>query len=82
MGTADIFGLVSLVVTVLTSSLSFVSPYWIESLTGADHIYVLDRFYLGLLAECGETYCDWFFENDFLAFKHLPGIFIKYALVC
>ena len=75
MGSADIFGLVSLVVTVLTSSVSFVSPYWIESLKDADHIYVLDRFFLGLLAECGEKYCDWFLGNDFIAFKYLPGIY-------
>ena len=74
MGSGDIFGLVSLVVTVLTSSVSFVSPYWIESLKDADHIYVLDRFFLGLLAECDEKYCDWFLDNHFIAFEYLPGI--------
>ena len=75
MGSGDILGLVSLVVTVLTSSVSFVSPYWIESLKDADHIYVLDRFFLGLLAECGEKYCNWFLDNDFIAFEYLPGIY-------
>ena len=80
MGSGDIFGLVSLVVTVLTSSVSFVSPYWIESLKDADHIYVLDRFFLGLLAECGEKYCDWFLENDFIAFEYLPGTSRTYKL--
>ena len=61
--------------------ISFVSPYCIESLKDADHIYVLDRFYLGLLAECVEKYCDWFLNNHFIVFEYLPGIGIHYAYV-
>ena len=71
MGCADIAGVILLVVTVLTSSVSFVSPYWVESIKGAD--YVIDKFYMGLLAHCDERYCEWFVENDFLILKHLNG---------
>ena len=73
MGCADIFGVILLVVTVLTASVSFVSPYWISSVDADD--YVLDKFYLGLLAHCSEQYCEWFVENDFFVLKHLPGTY-------
>ena len=71
MGCGDIVGLILLVITVLTSSVSYVSPYWIVHIEGAD--YVLDKFYLGLLAQCGEKYCEWFVEDDFFILRNLPG---------
>ena len=70
MGCKEILALLLLVISVILTVISFVSPYWIVDDNGEAE--GSPARYWGLYYRCKPN-CEWFMDNDFLVQNKLPG---------
>ena len=70
VGFWDILQLVCLVISLVSSLVSFVSPHWLINKDG------VRLYHSGLWTQCAGNHCDWYLEEGFSLQNHLPGRFL------